>query len=582
MERTLEPPFNLNWCIAVWAGDVIALEKQCRQFETQLKVRRLRFRRTTRRHLSLVESVRPLARPAYAFKGRNMTADSLGSFFPFVRREYLDRQGRFYGVHRGNGLFLCLEPFDGGRANASEIIIGAPRSGKSVYMKQQIETCLQHGDRVFVIDPEREYLPLAVDHHGLYIEMGKRSLPRQLPALDPRDRESYVEGAVEIARQYEWLASRPLTEAQESALFAAYQASLHDAGIDRARPDTWSAAPPSLAALIATLRDQGDPGGAEVARVLAYVDGLSGGNVLNILQPDRDSEEPWVMAIETLAAFVESRLGERLDSLNFTALEKSYRALMGRWGFNPDDPATFNRPAPTLADLVDELQEGRDPRGRELAAALYQCGKGIYKDVFSSQTNVDLGSAQLVVFGLRSLTDSEQSLAPVIVWQVFNLVWNQIVAGSGSRQHVQFYCDEARFLLDVPGAARRLQMMARRYPKYGAALHLALHLANDDAVRFAQAFKDEAVVRDLARIRVLFRQESEAATRALSVFGLNEAEQADLLRVGKGEGWLIYGNDIHIPFYVPVNPLRLKRISSNQEQMQAIARASGRKAAPVL
>jgi hypothetical protein len=80
----------------------------------------------------------------------------------------------------------------------------------------------------------------------------------------------------------------------------------------------------------------------------------------------------------------------------------------------------------------------------------------------------------------------------------------------------------------------------------------------------------------MTRIKVLFKQESEAAAKALGVFGLTEGEQASLMRLGKGEAWLSFGHETHLPLYVAVNPLRLKRLSSNSEQMQAIARASGR------
>ena len=66
------------------------------------------------------------------------------------------------------------------------------------------------------------------------------------------------------------------------------------------------------------------------------------------------------------------------------------------------------------------------------------------------------------------------------------------------------------------------------------------------------------------------------------IFGLSQPEQADLLRVGKGEGLLLLGTDLRLPLYVAVNPLRLGRLSTNREQQQAVARASGRKAQPVL
>ena len=114
--------------------------------------------------------------------------------------------------------------------------------------------------------------------------------------------------------------------------------------------------------------------------------------------------------------------------------------------------------------------------------------------------------------------------------------------------------------------------MARSFRKYNA----ALYLATQDVSRLV-ASPEARVIAEVARIKLLFGQESESAVRALAdVFGLSTAEQADLLRVGKGEGLLHFGNDLRIPLYVAVNPERLARLSTNREQQQAVARASGR------
>jgi hypothetical protein len=91
------------------------------------------------------------------------------------------------------------------------------------------------------------------------------------------------------------------------------------------------------------------------------------------------------------------------------------------------------------------------------------------------------------------------------------------------------------------------------------------------------------VIAEIARIKMLFGQESESAVQRLGdMFGLSAAERADLLHVRKGEGLLLFGNDVRLPLYVAVNPLRLARLSTNREQQQAVARASGRRAEPVL
>jgi hypothetical protein len=143
MEIALQAPYFLRWYAVLWANDPQTLEKKSQQFETQLKLRDLRYRRATRRHLSVVQSTRPVARAIYNLQPRNMSAEALSSFFPFIRREYLNPEGWHFGLHRGNGLLTSLDPFEEGRSNASEVIIVAPRSGKSVYLKASFCARLQ-------------------------------------------------------------------------------------------------------------------------------------------------------------------------------------------------------------------------------------------------------------------------------------------------------------------------------------------------------------------------------------------------------------------------------------------------------
>jgi type IV secretory pathway VirB4 component len=253
---------------------------------------------------------------------------------------------------------------------------------------------------------------------------------------------------------------------------------------------------------------------------------------------------------------------------------------MEKWGFSAADPSTWKNKhrAPTLSALVDTLASDRNPRSHELAAVLQQYAYGLYADLFNHATTVDVSQSQFVVFGMRSLRENvEKSLAPVFAWQVLRLVWNEVVAG-GASQPIHLFIDEAWYLLEQPGAAQRLERMARSFRKYNA----ALHLATQDANRLV-ASPEARVIAEIGRVKMLFGQESESAVRALGdIFGLSQPEQADLLRVGKGEGLLLLGNDLRLPLYVAVNPLRLGRLSTNREQQQAVARASGRKAQPVL
>src|SRR6266849_11030547 len=80
-----------------------------------------------------------------------------------------------------------------------------------------IETVLVLGHRVFVIDPEREYLRLAVDLHAPYVELGRQSVPWH-SELDSSRPDNPERAFFELAEKYESLAAANLSDVQAQAL----------------------------------------------------------------------------------------------------------------------------------------------------------------------------------------------------------------------------------------------------------------------------------------------------------------------------------------------------------------------------
>jgi hypothetical protein len=354
-----------------------------------------------------------------------------------------------------------------------------------------------------------------------------------------------------------------------------------NAGILADRPETWSRLTPPLDDVIGLLDASEHTDAPEMVRVLSYASMLDGGHSLNIMDLNLNSENPWSAAAESLAAFVEAILGRQMDTYAFNALVEAYQATMEKWGFRANDRTSWEARqgrAPTLSNLVDTLAADRRPQSQDLAAVLQQFAYGLYAGLFNTQTTIDISRSPFVVFGMRSLRENvEKSLTPVFAWQVLRLAWNEVVSLGGA-QNTHLVIDEAWYVLEQPGAATRLERMARSFRKYNAALHLATH-----DIQKMVASPEARVIAEIGRVKMLFGQESESAVRSLAeVFGLAPAEQADLLRVSKGEGLLVMGTDLRLPLYVAVNPLRIKRLATNREQQLAVARASGRKARPVL
>jgi hypothetical protein len=279
LEVALEAPYAMHWLCLIWAHDAAALERRCRQFENTLQARGIRYYAATRRHLSLLQSTRPLAALDHPVRPRYLSADALGPIFPFGRRPYLDPEGWAVGRHRASGLLICADPFRGGQDNASQLVLGAPRSGKSVYLKQMIETWLTRGERVFIVDPEREYLRLAVDLHVAYLELGQHRQPRRW-TLNPTDPHGLQETLTDLGLLFESLAARPMTADEMQALVAAVQ-----------RNSTVGTV--TLPALTIALRERHSPAAHEVARIFDYARQLEGGHGLNILDLNLASEAAW-------------------------------------------------------------------------------------------------------------------------------------------------------------------------------------------------------------------------------------------------------------------------------------------------
>lgn len=89
-----------------------------------------------------------------------LTTESAALFIPFASEELLHENGLYYGL---NAVSHNMILFDRLRSrNANGVILGTPGSGKSFSAKREILSVLLGSDAdVYVVDPEREYAPLA-------------------------------------------------------------------------------------------------------------------------------------------------------------------------------------------------------------------------------------------------------------------------------------------------------------------------------------------------------------------------------------------------------------------------------------
>lgn len=107
---------------------------------------------------------------------RTLTTSSTAIFIPFTTVELFQRGGMYYGL---NALSRNVIFFDRkSLKNANGFILGTPGSGKSFAAKREIvNVLLNSDDEVLVIDPEREYAPLARGFNGeiIHISAGSKT-----------------------------------------------------------------------------------------------------------------------------------------------------------------------------------------------------------------------------------------------------------------------------------------------------------------------------------------------------------------------------------------------------------------------
>lgn len=93
-------------------------------------------------------------------KDRLITSDNIACLIPFNMLELSQKNGLYYGQNAiTNSLIFCDR---GQMANPNSCILGMPGTGKSFAAKREmVSVVLNTNDEIYILDPEREYAPLA-------------------------------------------------------------------------------------------------------------------------------------------------------------------------------------------------------------------------------------------------------------------------------------------------------------------------------------------------------------------------------------------------------------------------------------
>jgi len=220
------------------------------------------------------------------------------------------------------------------------------------------------------------------------------------------------------------------------------------------------------------------------------------------------------------------------------ALDRALRATYQSAHIGPD-PATFDRQAPTLTDLVDHLPS--EAGGTSLAHRLERWATGSLADVLGSNVAVPLDRRMLVI-GLSAIGDPE--VRAVAQYAALSVLWDAVRRDLLPKLVV---VDEAWKVMRQPSGADFVEELARSARHY----HAGLHLATQDIVEFLRSDYGESIVKQ-CDIRVLLGQTPEAADALTRYFDLTPAERRALLHARPGEGLLFVGRS-HAAFEATVS-----------------------------
>lgn len=235
--------------------------------------------------------------------------------------------------------------------------------------------------------------------------------------------------------------------------------------------------------------------------------------------------------------FLALALGREPSPLQRAVLDEAITVTYRRAGIHADQPGTWTRRAPLLADLAAALASHPNPVGRELATELHPYAHGAYARLFAGHTTLPSPAGQsgphLVSFSLRALPEELQPAATLLVLQH---IWRH-VSNPATRRPRLVVIDEAWRLMSQRSAARYIARLARTVRKCWA----GLLFVSQDLADVLGTDLGNTVINNSAT-SVLFRQADQLIDEVADRFHLTAGEHAFLRRAAPGELLLSTGN----------------------------------------
>ncbi|MFV2198826.1 VirB4 family type IV secretion system protein [Nocardiopsis sp. LOL_012] len=232
------------------------------------------------------------------------------------------------------------------------------------------------------------------------------------------------------------------------------------------------------------------------------------------------------------------------------------------------DPATWQRPAPVLADVAAALEEAAtDPAlsdelghaAERLAERLHPFVHGSHAALFEGPSTATLDS-HLSVVCLKELPDQ---VRPVGVLLALDAIWRNITTSTGTRPRM-VVVDEAWLLLQDPAASGYLARLAKAGRKHWAGLTLITQDVGD-----VLATEPGRVVVANAATQILLTQAPQNLNRVSEAFHLSSGESHLVATAPRGSALLVAGHH-RVGFHPVASPAEHRLITSDPAELAAM------------
>lgn len=165
--------FLVTVVIAFFADSLDELNKLTKTLQTVTSKYLCNLRKLNYQQEAAFATALPLATNELAVQ-RLLTTESAAVFMPFSAQELSQSNGMYYGLNAVSRNLILFNRINS--KNANGVILGTPGSGKSFSAKREmINVILNTNDDIYVIDPEREYAPLAALFGGEVVRIAAGS-----------------------------------------------------------------------------------------------------------------------------------------------------------------------------------------------------------------------------------------------------------------------------------------------------------------------------------------------------------------------------------------------------------------------